>query len=102
MANFGFFGLNPLPFRVVVFAMECACLALVASVGARLTGRRAAGFLAACVGALFVTEQYYPPLWFLPAIAASLATSLPGPGPDDLGMTAGHLHGATAVPAIHR
>jgi len=68
----------------------------------QLQGALAAGFLAACVGALFVTEQYYPPLWFLPAIAASLATSGPGPGPDDLGVTAEHLDGATAVPAIHR
>ncbi len=32
----------------------------------------AAGFIVACVGALFLAEQYYPPLWFLPAIGASL------------------------------
>src|SRR5262249_42942285 len=28
----------------------------------------AAGSLVACVGALFLAEQYYPPLWFLPAL----------------------------------
>jgi O-antigen/teichoic acid export membrane protein len=33
----------------------------------------AGGFIVACVGALFLAEQYYPPLWFLPAIGASLA-----------------------------
>ena len=37
----------------------------------------AAGFLVACVGALFLAEQYYPPLWYLPALAAGLAASLP-------------------------
>ena len=36
----------------------------------------AAGFVVACVGALFLAEQYYPPLWFLPALAASMASSL--------------------------
>ena len=35
------------------------------------------GFIVACVGALFLTEQYYPPLWFLPAIGASLASLRP-------------------------
>ncbi|HEV2370691.1 MAG TPA: O-antigen ligase family protein [Streptosporangiaceae bacterium] len=33
----------------------------------------AAGFVVACVGALFLAEQYYPPLWFLPALGAALA-----------------------------
>ena len=47
----------------------------------QLQGAIAAGFIVACVGALFLAEQYYPPLWFLPALAASMATSLPGPGP---------------------
>lgn len=51
MTGFGLFGLNPMPFRVVVFATELANLALVASIGARLTGRRAAGFLAAALWA---------------------------------------------------
>jgi O-antigen/teichoic acid export membrane protein/O-antigen ligase len=37
----------------------------------------AAGFIVACVGALFLAEQYYPPLWFLPAVAASLAARRP-------------------------
>ena len=35
----------------------------------------AAGFIVACIGALFLTEQYYPPLWYLPALAAGLAAS---------------------------
>ena len=68
----------------------------------QLQGALAAGFLAACVGALFVTEQYFPPLWFLPAIAASLASGLRDPGPGDLHVTAGHLDGAAGVPAIHQ
>jgi O-antigen ligase len=37
----------------------------------------AAGFVVACVGALFLTEQYYPPLWFLAAVGASLARGTP-------------------------
>jgi O-antigen/teichoic acid export membrane protein/O-antigen ligase len=39
----------------------------------QLQAALAAGFIIACVGALFLAEQYYPPLWFLPAIGASLA-----------------------------
>ena len=39
----------------------------------QLQAALAAGFIVACVGALFLAEQYYPPLWFLPAIGASLA-----------------------------
>ncbi len=38
----------------------------------------AAGFIVACIGALFLAEQYYPPLWYLPAIAAALAAAGPG------------------------
>jgi O-antigen ligase len=38
----------------------------------QLQAALAAGFVVACVGALFLAEQYYPPLWFLPAVAASL------------------------------
>lgn len=47
LAGFSIFGLDALPFKIVVFATHFANLALVASVGARLTGGRAAGFLAA-------------------------------------------------------
>lgn len=47
MAGFRLFGLDALPFRAVIFATQFANLALVAWIGARLTGRRAAGFLAA-------------------------------------------------------
>jgi hypothetical protein len=39
----------------------------------QLQAALAAGFVVACVGALFLAEQYYPPLWFLPAFAASMA-----------------------------
>ena len=44
----------------------------------QLQAALAAGFVVACVGALFLAEQYYPPLWFLPAFAASMASGLPG------------------------
>jgi hypothetical protein len=47
MAGFELFGLDALPFKIVVFATQFANLALVASIGARLTGRKAAGFCAA-------------------------------------------------------
>lgn len=44
----------------------------------QLQAALATGFIVACIGALFLTEQYYPPLWYLPALAAGLAAS----GPD--------------------
>ena len=47
MAGFALFGLDALPFRLVIFATQFANLALIASIGARLTGYRAAGFWAA-------------------------------------------------------
>src|SRR6185369_3599656 len=47
MAGFSLFGLDALPFKIVVFATQFANLALVASIGARLTGKRAAGWVAA-------------------------------------------------------
>ena len=47
MVGMGLFGLNAVPFRVVIFATQFANVVLVASIGARLTGRRAAGFVAA-------------------------------------------------------
>src|SRR5437773_2535980 len=47
MAGFSLFGLDALPFRVVVFATQFANLALVAGIGTRITGLRAAGFCAA-------------------------------------------------------
>ena len=40
----------------------------------QLQAALAAGFVVACVGALFLVEQYYPPLWYLPAIGASLTS----------------------------
>jgi len=47
-----------------------------------LQGALAAGFVVACIGALFLTEQFYPPLWFLPAVAASIATMRGHPDAD--------------------
>jgi hypothetical protein len=47
MLGFSLFGLDALPFKIVVFATQFANLALVASIGARLTGLRWAGFFAA-------------------------------------------------------
>jgi O-antigen ligase len=64
----------------------------------QLQAALAAGFIVACVGALFLAEQYYPPLWYLPALAAGMGasrlaipadtqsgrvqTGIPGPGAD--------------------
>ena len=47
MLGFSLFGLDALPFKMVVFATQFANLALVTSIGARLTGLRWAGFFAA-------------------------------------------------------
>ena len=47
MAGFALFGLDALPFKIVVFATQFAALMLMASIGARLTGSRAAGVGAA-------------------------------------------------------
>jgi hypothetical protein len=47
MAGFSLFGLDAMPFRIVIFATQFANLVLVAAIGSRLTGRRAAGFWAA-------------------------------------------------------
>ena len=35
----------------------------------------AAGFVIALVGSMFLTEQYYAPLWLLPALGATLTSS---------------------------
>jgi putative inorganic carbon (HCO3(-)) transporter len=42
-----------------------------------LQGSIAAGFIVAVVGAMFLTEQFYPPFWFLSAIGVSLAVGPP-------------------------
>ncbi|MCX6629102.1 MAG: hypothetical protein NTW28_15905 [Candidatus Solibacter sp.] len=47
LVGFSLFGLDALPFKIVVFATQFANLVLVASIGARLTGLRWAGFFAA-------------------------------------------------------
>jgi hypothetical protein len=60
MVGFRLFGLDALPFRVIIFATQFANLALVAWIGARLTGRRAAGFLAAVLWA--VSDTMVEPL----------------------------------------
>ena len=55
IVNYGLFGLNPLPFRMMVFALQFANLALVAKIGTRLTGAPAAGFAAALLWAINAT-----------------------------------------------
>src|SRR6185295_4593577 len=52
LAGFGLFGLNPAPYRVIVFATQLVNLGLVAAIGARLTGLRAAGLAAAMLWAV--------------------------------------------------
>jgi hypothetical protein len=47
MAGTSLFGLDALPYRMVIFGTQFANLALVAAIGTRLTGSRAAGFWAA-------------------------------------------------------
>jgi O-antigen ligase len=56
--------------------------------GDQLQTALAAGFVVACVGALFLTEQYYPPLWFLAAVGASLARGRPRAETEGLGHVA--------------
>ena len=69
----------------------------------QLQAAMAAGFVVACVGALFLAEQYYPPLWFLAALAASMATPLPGAQAADLpAVTAGHAEAGTLVSGADR
>jgi hypothetical protein len=55
MAGFRLFGLDAFPFHAAVFATQFANLVLVAWIGTRLTGRRAAGFLAAVLWAINAT-----------------------------------------------
>lgn len=52
MGGFALFGLDPLPFRIVIFATQFANLALVTAVGDRLTGRRGVGLCAALLWTL--------------------------------------------------
>jgi putative inorganic carbon (HCO3(-)) transporter len=63
----------------------------------QLQGALAAGFVVAVVGALFLTEQYYPPLWFLPAIAASLASVRQDVAPGDRNVTPAHVDASTSA-----
>ena len=68
----------------------------------QLQSAMAAGFVVACVGALFLAEQFYPPLWFLPALAASLASGVPGTGSGDLrDVTSSHAEGSARVAGGH-
>ncbi|MGP8243474.1 MAG: hypothetical protein ACLQVN_03025 [Bryobacteraceae bacterium] len=46
MAGYSLFGLDALPYRIVIFATQFASLVLVAWIGRRLTGSAAAGWLA--------------------------------------------------------
>jgi O-antigen ligase len=68
----------------------------------QLQGALAAGFVVAVVGALFLAEQYYPPLWFLPAVAASLASRRLDADPEELDVPAGHRGASTLFPAVDR
>jgi O-antigen ligase len=69
----------------------------------QLQAALAAGFIVACVGALFLAEQYYPPLWYLAAIGASLASRKPhGGAEDDRGMASGHLGTPALAPEGRR
>ncbi|HEY1496343.1 MAG TPA: hypothetical protein VGF49_17445, partial [Candidatus Solibacter sp.] len=52
LLSHGLFGLDPLPFRIVAFATQFTNLVLVAAIGARITGVRAAGFWAAVLWAI--------------------------------------------------
>lgn len=45
----------------------------------QLRAALAGGFVVAVVGAFFMTEQYYPPIWFLSALGAALASKSIGP-----------------------
>jgi len=58
----------------------------------QLQAALASGFIVACVGALFLAEQYYPPLWYLPALAAGMVASVQGAGTARLASrTSGHV-----------
>jgi len=52
LVSYGVFGLDPLPFRILAFVTQFANLALLAAIGTRITGSRAAGFWAAIFWAL--------------------------------------------------
>jgi hypothetical protein len=52
MGGFLLFGLDSLPYRLLIFATEFADLALVAAIGKRLSGRPATGFWAAIFWAI--------------------------------------------------
>lgn len=52
MAGFSLFGLDALPFRIVIFATQFANLALAAAIGSRIGRSRAAGFCAAMLWAV--------------------------------------------------
>uniref|UniRef100_Q01VF4 Glycosyltransferase RgtA/B/C/D-like domain-containing protein n=1 Tax=Solibacter usitatus (strain Ellin6076) TaxID=234267 RepID=Q01VF4_SOLUE len=62
LITYRFFGLDPLLFRVVAFATQFANLALVAAIGARITGVRAAGFWAAMLWAIN-SALFVPLVW---------------------------------------
>jgi hypothetical protein len=62
MGGFSLFGLDALPFRIVVFTTHFANLALAASIGGRLTGSRTAG-LYACLLWLINSSNVLPLGW---------------------------------------
>jgi len=65
----------------------------------QLQSALAAGFVVACVGALFLAEQYYAPMWFLPAVAASLAGGIAGKrGGRERGIASGPAEASFVLP----
>lgn len=52
IVGYALFGLNALPYRIVIFATQFVALALVQAIGFRMSGSRAAGFLAAILWTL--------------------------------------------------
>jgi len=62
MSAFAIFGVDPLPFRVLAFGTQFANLALAASIGARITGSRWAGFWAAVFWGVN-SSLLYPLAW---------------------------------------
>jgi len=52
LVGFWLFGMDPLPFRIVIFATQFANLALMAAIERRITGSAAAGFAAAIFWAI--------------------------------------------------
>ena len=62
LVTHGVFGMDPLPFRAAAFGTQFASLAVLAAIGARLSGVRAAGFWAAILWAIN-SALFVPLVW---------------------------------------